>query len=50
MSHLLRCHVTARVAGDTALQGSLHMTLPTTVCTSPFLNSSGWLLLAAELQ
>jgi hypothetical protein len=39
--HLLRCHVTDSVAGDAALQGSLQMILPATVCTSPFLNSSG---------
>ncbi len=48
--HLLRCHVTDRVAGDTALAGCLQRIVPTTVCTSPFLKSTGWLSLAAELQ
>ena len=50
LKHLLRCHVTERVAGDTALEGCLQRTVPTTVCTSPFLKSTGWLSLTAELQ
>ena len=48
--YLLRCHVTARLATDTALQGCLQSTDPTTVCTSPFLKATGWPLCAAELQ
>lgn len=48
--HLLRCHVTDRMAGDTALAACLQRIVPTTVCTSPFLKSLGWLSLTAELQ
>ena len=47
--YLLRCHVTARVATGTGLQGCLQSTVPTTVCTSPFLKATGWPWVAAEL-